>query len=411
MPLLTAPSCSVNASAATCDVGPNSGSGSPRWKNGESLTFRPFSRPAASRSAGDVMRASSAVASAVARSCACCHLSCSADLVLHLGERALAGGTLLEHLDHVEAEVGLDEIRRLARRHRERGVLERLDHRAAAEEPEVAAAALAGLVLRVLAGQGREVGARRLRFLEDRLGLLAHRGRVLVGRLEQDVLRVHLLRVGELLQVGLVVGLDLLRRRGDRGAQRLRVDGEVADLAALAELVARRILRVERLRLGVGGGEAGAELVGREADDVELHLLVAAAVLGVGLLLGDGDPARDRLLELLRQQVGADAVLEVVFAQRRPLRAQHGAVAVGADELAVLAEGGDVPDELDHLGVGDAAARGASLRLRSPCGRSAASAPGCRTRAASASRAAGCCRPAPGTSAGAGSARAGTRRR
>jgi hypothetical protein len=289
-----------------------------------------------------------------------------ADLILHLGEGALAGGALFEQLDHVEAELGLDQIGDLPGRQRERGVLERLDHRAVAEEAEVAAAALAGVVLGVLAGQRLEVGARRLRFLQRRVGLLAHRGRVLAGGLEQDVLRVHLLGVGELLQVGLVVALDLLRRRRDRGAQRLRVHRQVADLAAFAEAVARRILGEERLRLGVGAGEAGAELIGGEGDHLQLHFFVAAPVLGVGLLLGDGDPAGDRLLQLLREQVGADALLEVLFAQRRPLRLEERAIAGRAEELAVLAERRDVPDELDHLGVGDPQAAAHGFRFDRP---------------------------------------------
>ena len=58
-------------------------------------------------------------------------------------------------------------------------------------------------------------------------------------------------------------------------------------------------------------------------DDLELHLLVAAAVLGVGLALGDGDPARDRVLELLDEEVGANLLLEVLLLERRPLRPQH----------------------------------------------------------------------------------------
>ena len=134
------------------------------------------------------------------------------DFVLDLGahgvERLLVATANGVEADDVVAKVGLDDVADLARLHRKGRILERLDHRAAGEEIEVATS----LRRRGIAGiLPRHVGKR---------------GRVLAQLGQQ--------------RLGLGLGLRAFGRRRVLGC----VDQHVAGAALLGHRVARRILGV-----------------------------------------------------------------------------------------------------------------------------------------------------------------------
>src|SRR5207249_8433377 len=98
------------------------------------------------------------------------------DLVAHGIERLRTAGLVLFDLDDMETEGSLDDVAHLAGLEREGGGFERRRHRAAPEEPEVAALGGRARVVRVLARERRKIAvAARLR--EQVLRLLA-RGRL-----------------------------------------------------------------------------------------------------------------------------------------------------------------------------------------------------------------------------------------
>ena len=126
----------------------------------------------------------------------------------------VAAGLLLDHLDDVEAEVGLDQIARRARGQAERGVVEGTDHLSLLEESEVAAVRSAAGIGRVLFGKRGEVFA-GLHVLEDLLGLRARLG---LGRrigalrhANQNVAGANAFALFELVGVLRVEVVDLLR--------------------------------------------------------------------------------------------------------------------------------------------------------------------------------------------------------
>jgi len=152
-----------------------------------------------------------------------------------------------------------------------------------------------------------------------------------------------------LLAVVVVLALDV-RRRDDRlGPQRLDVNQQVADLALLGNLEIA-LVRVEVARhLGVAGVDLGAEAIGGEADDGELHLVVAAAIFLFELRVVDRQPIGQRAAQLLDRQAVADVVLELRGDQRRPLHAQQLLIPRFADEAAVLLERRHREDPLPHF--------------------------------------------------------------
>ena len=147
-----------------------------------------------------------------------------------------------------------------------------------------------------------------------------------------------------------VVGaLDVGRRHDDLRAHRVDVDQQVADLALLGNLEVG-LVRVEVARdLGVGRGHLRPEAVGGEADDRELHLVVAAAVLLLELLVGHRQPVGERRAQLLDDQAAPHVVLELGRRSSAAAACAAAAVALLADERAVLLERGNRENALRAL--------------------------------------------------------------
>src|SRR4051794_21058153 len=146
------------------------------------------------------------------------------DLGLHFVERYRSGGLLLDDLDDVIAEIGLDDVADGARFETERCVVEGPYHLSLLKEAKVTAVGGAARILGVLFSERREVLA-GLHVLENRLGFcprLRFRGRVSVlGRGDQDVARVHLLGLLELLWILGVESLDVFGLDGNLRRDRL----------------------------------------------------------------------------------------------------------------------------------------------------------------------------------------------
>ena len=105
--------------------------------------------------------------------------------------------------------------------------------------------------------------------------------------------------------------------------------------------------------LRVGRGDVGPEAIGREADQRELHLVVAAAVLLLELLVGNREPFGERRPQLFDDQRAPDRFLEVGRRHRRTLHRQQLPITVFADERAVFLERGNREDALPHFVVAD----------------------------------------------------------
>lgn len=103
--------------------------------------------------------------------------------------------------------------------------------------------------------------------------------------------------------------------------------------------------------LGVGGDQALAELVRRDVDHLYLDALVALLELADDVGVSHRHPARDRRLKLLGDDAAPDLVLELVGTHRGGLHPEQLAVALVADELAVILEGGQRQDALADLGI------------------------------------------------------------
>ncbi len=157
-----------------------------------------------------------------------------------------------------------------------------------------------------------------------------------------------------LLDVVVVRAFDLLARDGHLLSHRFLVDHQIVDLPLLRNPV-RLLVIVEVLReLGVRRGEAFTELVGGEVHDFELHLLVALLEFLRNVCVRDGNPARERRLQLLGDDAAADLVLEVGGTHRRILHLQDLPVARVPDELTVLLERRQRENALANFGVAGA---------------------------------------------------------
>ena len=172
-----------------------------------------------------------------------------AHLRLGLRERLHAGGALLEHLDQMRAEAGADRPDEAPWRGAERRLLELLDHAAAAEEAEIAAAHLRARIVGELGGELGEVlaGLDALAQRDERG--VGHLGRPGVVDLEQDVAGANLLFLLPVVEMRVVVGLELGLLEGHLGARAHRVDQQVvhdalrrqAELLGVALEVARHL--------------------------------------------------------------------------------------------------------------------------------------------------------------------------
>src|SRR3954466_4761250 len=182
------------------------------------------------------------------------------DLGFHFVKRHRSRRLLLDDLDDVITEIGLDDVADRARFETERRVVEGPDHLSLLKEAEVTAVGGAARILGVLLGERREVLA-GLRVLENRLGFcprLRFRGRVsILGRGDQDVARVHLLRLLELLRVLGVESLDVFGLDGDLRCNRLVHELRHCHLLPLIrlDLIEGEVLLGERLLERVFGGE------------------------------------------------------------------------------------------------------------------------------------------------------------
>ena len=132
------------------------------------------------------------------------------------------------------------------------------------------------VVFRVFLRQRREVGAGRLRLLQDVFGLLAYGRFVLAFGLEQDVAGAHLFWRLELLDVRVVVTVDVLRRDRHARAHLVAIDEQVPDLPLLAlavfGLVRARSTRTRPASLTL---TLSRNLSAVSATTCELHLLIA----------------------------------------------------------------------------------------------------------------------------------------
>ena len=201
------------------------------------------------------------------------------NLVAYLVERTRLGLTRVDHVDDVEAVLGLHQlVGDRAGLQREGGRLELGHHLSPAEVVEIAAEARRTGILGVLLGQRREVGT-RLGVGEHGLGLEAHLHFVLAFGLEQDVACAHLLRGRVLRLVVVVVLRDVGVGDDDARPQRFGVNRQVVDLALLGNLIVVGVGLEVRGEVRLTDRDGVPEVVRREDDDVELHLLVAQAVL------------------------------------------------------------------------------------------------------------------------------------
>ena len=149
------------------------------------------------------------------------------DVGLGFFERYHARRLLIGDLDDVVAERRFDELTRITRLERERGLLERRHHLPLLEVSEVAAVGCAAWILRVLFRGRREVFS-SLEFLQNRLGfclrLQLGGGVGILRNRNQDVTRLDTsallkLVLGLLVEVSDRFGLD---RSGVRPACRTR---------------------------------------------------------------------------------------------------------------------------------------------------------------------------------------------
>ena len=194
----------------------------------------------------------------------------------------------------MKPELRLDDVADLAGRQAERRVLELLRHAAAAEVVEIAALRRRSLVLGILLRQGREIGA-RLRLLQQRFRPRLDRGFVLALGLQQDVAGAHLLGRRELRLVGAVKALDLRRRhdRLRRGPARVSMSRYL--ILRFSPIAVRLLVPVEPVGdVLVGHADVVPQLVGRDDDQLGLHLLVAPLVLVVHLGIAHVHPFGER---------------------------------------------------------------------------------------------------------------------
>ncbi len=257
-------------------------------------------------------------------------------------------------LHYVEAEMRFDH-RDLSGLHRKHGVLERLDHLAAAESAEVAALEVIRWILGIFRREFREVAAG--------LRLLEHVGRFELGRRSfrvgragrnsnQYMARMDLIEMSERgLQVAIVVILDLLvarlvvGRQGKRGV----VDEGYPDSRRLAELLG--ILFVEVGDLIFGRRHFRAEIGVRYFDVAQSHALVAQVECVACFIVADLHARVDHVAQRVGDHLLTLAVF--IFARQHIVAAQQFLVGVEV-ELAVALKCGRGGDLLLQRFVADA---------------------------------------------------------
>ncbi len=230
------------------------------------------------------------------------------------------GGLAAQHLDDVDAVLGLDRVGDLPHRQRKGGLVERRQHLAVGKPPQVTAVGGGAGVHREVAGRLAE---RRplAEFGDDRVGL-CHGLRLLGGiglRRNDDLLERHgRRRVAEEREIGLVEGAHLLVGGVDR-LDRLVVgqlllearDVELAPLLAgepLPVVVERLEAGLGEFREKIGGGRRLLAEVAHLRLDGVAHFLVGHLDAGVvaRLLVHqlDGDQRVDHLVHQLVHAVG-----------------------------------------------------------------------------------------------------------
>ena len=156
-----------------------------------------------------------------------------------------------------------------------------------------------------------------------------------------------------LRNVGVVVALDVGCRHGDLQPRLIAIDQEVLDRALLAHTVGVLVGLVVRVHVRVGDGHLVAKRVGGHRDHLQLHLLVAGAVLASQFIVRHRNPVGDRRPQPIDHQAAAHALFELGAVQRRVLAAEQLLVARLADEPAVLLQSGNGEDLLRQLVVAD----------------------------------------------------------
>ena len=178
--------------------------------------------------------------------------------------------------------------------------------------------------------------------------------------------RTHLLGRREHLRVVTVILLDVAGRHDDARLECVGVREQVANLALLAGAVLLLVLLEIRRQVRVRQRDLVAERVGREDDELEFGLLVAAAVLALHIGIGDRDPVGDGVSQLLDEQCAAQVLLELTGRERRPLHLQHLAVDLLSGKLTVLLEGRDRVNAVRDFLVGHPESQPIGLGRRGP---------------------------------------------
>jgi hypothetical protein len=223
----------------------------------------------------------------------------------------------------------------------------------AREETEVAALAGGSGVLGDVLRELGEVGA-LLHLGEDVLGLRPCGGaRLLVGggwQLDQDVPGSDLLRRGEaVVAVLLVVRLDLVVGRRSEGGEVLRQVRGVPHPDARRRAIAVGVIGHPFLHVGVGHGGGLADVGGRQAHELDVHLLAVLAVAILDLGVADRHAVDDEPAHAAIHQILPHLTLELA-AVTVDLQDALEQLAV---EAAVLLQLRHVGDGGHHLVVAD----------------------------------------------------------
>jgi hypothetical protein len=252
----------------------------------------------------------------------------------HFIERLDVRVLLLFGLDDVIAEAGADEIGNLARLLAKGGLVEFSDGGAVLDPAQFAALILAAGIVGIFLREVGEVLAVVLTKLVEDVLRFGFGGGVSAGAAvgidgDEDVADFDLRIDAVELLILAVVLLDL--RFGDLRFAAGEVgigDVDVLDFAGLriGVHVARGVLGVESLKLGAGGVDGLAEIVGAEDGVIELDLRAFFSPGIADLGIGDDDAAGDEIAEA----VGDDLVLDFAF------EFVGGDVEVLRDELGVL---------------------------------------------------------------------------
>ncbi len=155
-----------------------------------------------------------------------------------------------------------------------------------------------------------------------------------------------------LLLVVVVRALDVLRCDLDPIPVRLHVHQGVPHFSLLGDLELVLVGFEVRAQLGVRGFEPGPEFVRGQRHDRELDLLVPAPELPVHFVVADGNPVRERRLQLLDRHTAPHLLFEFIGPQRRVLDREHLPIPLFADEPSVFLQGGERGDALPDLLIG-----------------------------------------------------------